>query len=574
MKKLLCCLLLCLVLVPLAFAEDSRIGIISAMDSEVALLLKNAEIERVDTVGGVDFNVGTLCGQPVVIARVGIGKILAAAGTATMLNNYEISEVLFTGVAGGVGDDTSVLDVVIGTRLIQHDYGQMTNDDFVRFAEDEDVGYIPCDEGLVQSAFNAAVEVVGADHVFQGVIASGDQFVASEAYVDKLQKEYNAIACEMEGTSIALVCSQYDVPFVVIRTMSDKADGAAHETYENMMEIAADNSSSIIMEMLKAKSPALLSENWTEGSRAAASLNEYLAAVTDLASPDYIPVKDRIAVFDLDGTLMCETCPFCFEYMVFADYALSHADALPPEVIAVAREIEDAAGKAKPDGMSIRQAAAGAIAYKGMTMKEISEMVDAFKATPAWGFDGLTRGEAFYKPMVELFDALQANDFTVYIVTATERNIVREVIKGTLDIPPSHVIGTEYGYAATHQGEAADTDYTFQPEDLVVFDGNYYGENNKTSKVDAIVREIGQQPVLAFGNSSGDVAMEIYTISGNPHRSAAYQVVADDEVREYGNAESAVGKKADYAEKGIGVISMRDDFKTIYGENVTKGNTH
>ena len=108
----------------------------------------------------------------------------------------------------------------------------------------------PCDEGLVQSAFNAAVEVVGADHVFQGVIASGDQFVASEAYVDKLQKEYNAIACEMEGTSIALVCSQYDVPFVVIRTMSDKADGLAHVTYFNMGDKAADNSGRIVMQIL------------------------------------------------------------------------------------------------------------------------------------------------------------------------------------------------------------------------------------------------------------------------------------------------------------------------------------
>ena len=573
MKKILFCLLLCLILVPMAFAEESRIGIISAMDNEIALLLKNAEIERVDTIGGVNFNVGTLCGQPVVIAKAGVGKILSAAGTAAMLNNYDISEVLFTGVAGGVGDGISVLDVVIGTQLVQHDYGKITNDGFARFTESDEKDYIPCDESLVQSACNAAVEVVGADHVFRGVIASGDQFIASEAYVNQLQQDFNAIACEMEGASIALVCAQYNVPFVVIRTMSDKADSVASKTFENFADIAADHSSSIILKMLRAKSPTLVSKYWTEGSQAAASLNDYMTAVTDITSPDYIPVKDRIAVFDLDGTLMCETCPFCFEYMVFADYALSHADTLPEEVVAVAQEIVDATGKAKPDGMSTRQAAAGAIAYQGMTMKEIAEMVDAFKATPAWGFSGLTRGEAYYKPMLELFEALQANDFTLYILTATERNIVREVIRGTLDIPPYCVIGTEYGYTVTNQGEAADTDYTFQPQDQVVFDGNYFGENNKTSKVDAIVREIGQQPVLAFGNSSGDVAMEIYTISGNPYRSAAYQVVADDETREFGNAESAASKKAEYQEKGIEVISMRDDFKTIYGEGVIKENT-
>ena len=322
-----------------------------------------------------------------------------------------------------------------------------------------------------------------------------------------------------------------------------------------------------------AEAPVLLCDYWTEGSGAAAKLNEYLLAVTDEASPDYIPVEDRLAVFDLDGTLMCETYPFCFEYMVFADYALKHADTLPEDVVAVAREIEDATGKAKPDGMSTRQAAAAAIAYKGMTMEELAQVVSDFKESDAWGFTGLTRGEAWYKPMVELFEKLQANGFEVYVVTATERNIVREVVRGVLDIPPSHVIGTEYGYTATHQGDATDADYTFQPEDQVVFDGNYYGENAKTSKVDAIVREIGQQPVLAFGNSSGDVAMEIYTISNNPYRSAAFMVMADDEEREHGNAESAAEKKAGYEAQGIGIISMRDDFRTIYGQDVEVGDS-
>ena len=316
--------------------------------------------------------------------------------------------------------------------------------------------------------------------------------------------------------------------------------------------------------------PALLSEYWTKSSGAASDINDYLLAVTDETSPDYIPVKDRIAVFDLDGTLMCETYPFCFEYMVFADYALNNAGSLPEEVVATAQEITDAAGGAKPSGMSTRQAAAAAVAYKGMTVDELRQIVREFKSSEAWGFTGMTRGEAWYLPMVELFDKLQADGFTVYVVTATERNIVREVIAGVLNIPPSQVIGTEYGYTATNQGDAADTDYTFQSSDRIVFDGNYYGENAKTSKVDGIVREIGQQPVLAFGNSSGDLAMAVYTISGNPYRSAAYIVLADDEAREYGNAESAAQNAASYLELGLGVISMRDDFETIYGEGVVK----
>ena len=310
--------------------------------------------------------------------------------------------------------------------------------------------------------------------------------------------------------------------------------------------------------------------HWNPDAPALEALIDYVGAVTDLNSPDFIPEEDRIAVFDLDGTLMCETDPFCFEYMVFADYALNHADAMPEEVLAVAQEITDAAGNAKPSGMSTRQAAAAAIAYKGMTMEELSRVVADFKASEAWGFTGMTRGEAWFKPMLELFELLQSNGFETYVVTATERNIVREIVKGTLNIPPSHVIGTEYGYVATNQGDVSDADYTYQAEDQIVFDGNYYGENAKTSKVDAIVREIGQQPVLAFGNSSGDLAMEIYTISNNPYRSAAYMVVADDAQREYGDADGAAGKKAEYESMGIGVISMRDDFATIYGDGVEK----
>ena len=299
---------------------------------------------------------------------------------------------------------------------------------------------------------------------------------------------------------------------------------------------------------------ALLADYWTDGSEAAKSLNDYILAVTDETSPDFIPVKDRIAVFDLDGTLMCETYPFCFEYMVFADYALKHSADMPQSVLAVAQEIVDAAGGAKPSGMSTRQAAAAAVAYKGMTTAELAAIVEDFKASEAWGFTGMTRGEAWYKPMVELFEKLRQNSFTVYVVTATERNIVRQVIAGTLDIPPSHVIGTEYGYIATNQGDAADADYTFRPEDQIVFDGSYYG----------------QQPVLAFGNSSGDLAMEIYTISGNPYRSAAYMVLADDAKREFGDPDDAAEKKASYEEMGIETISMRDDFRTIYGDGVTK----
>ena len=234
--------------------EDGRetIGIISAMDTELKLLLENAQIDHVDHIGNRDYYVGELCGVPVVLQRLGIGKVRAASGTATLLDRYDVSEVIFTGVAGGVSDETEVMDIVVATDLLQHDYGIMTDDGFIWTGAQQGTDSVyPCDEELVEMARESAVEVLGEDHVFTGTVVSGDQFVSSEAYVKKLQDDFDAMACEMEGAAVAIVCSEYGVPFVVIRSMSDKADGKAVKTYENFMDTAADHSSNIVMNMLQ-----------------------------------------------------------------------------------------------------------------------------------------------------------------------------------------------------------------------------------------------------------------------------------------------------------------------------------
>ena len=235
--------------------EKEYIGIISAMDNEIALLLEQLEIDHVDQFGGFDYHVGTLYGHDVVITRSGIGKVYAAAVLSAMLNHYQISSVLFTGIAGGVGDETNVLDEIVATRLVQHDYGTVRGDGFEwTYGNTGEVvgdnGYFYCDPDLVELACNAAVQILGEEHVFKGTIATGDQFISSENYVKQLQSKFDAVACEMEGASVAAVCEQYEIPYVVIRAMSDKADGKAHESYDNMGNIAADNSSRIIMEML------------------------------------------------------------------------------------------------------------------------------------------------------------------------------------------------------------------------------------------------------------------------------------------------------------------------------------
>ena len=235
-----------------ASKEEGYIGIISAMENEIRLLLSQAEIDHTDTIGSVDFHVGKLCGRNVVIAQAGIGKVFAAAGTSTMLSHYPVTSLIFTGIAGGVGDETHVLDIVIADRLVQHDYGTYAQEGFQwNPSIGGEEGYYACDEQLIEAAYRAAKEVVGEDHVFKGLVATGDQFVASESYVKHLQDTFGAIACEMEGASVAAVCGLYDIPCVIIRTMSDKADGNAHESIENMGDLAADQSGRIVIKMLE-----------------------------------------------------------------------------------------------------------------------------------------------------------------------------------------------------------------------------------------------------------------------------------------------------------------------------------
>jgi adenosylhomocysteine nucleosidase len=174
-----------------------------------------------------------------------------------MLNDYNIKEVYFSGIAGGLRDQEKVLDVVVADSLVEHDYGRLTNDGFVWTGGDPGRGtdkgevYL-CDPDLVKLAYNSAVAVMGEDHVFKGTIATGDQFIENEEYCANLVEQFDAYACEMEGAAIAKVCTNFKTPFAVLRVLSDKADGHAHDSFEDFAELAADQSSKIVLKMLEA----------------------------------------------------------------------------------------------------------------------------------------------------------------------------------------------------------------------------------------------------------------------------------------------------------------------------------
>ena len=313
---------------------------------------------------------------------------------------------------------------------------------------------------------------------------------------------------------------------------------------------------------------------WTAGAESKEALVSYVEAVTDENSPDYIPVEDRIAVFDMDGTILCETDPYYFDHCLLVYRVLED-----PEYKDKASTFEkDVATRlqAKFDGdknvevSMIEHGQAVAMAFAGMTIDEFEDYVEMFKNQPAPGYNGMTRGEAFYKPMIQVIDYLQANDFTVYIVSGTDRLIVRGLIKDSVDIPRNQIIGSDELLVATNQGSTDGMEYTFTSQDKLVTGGEFIIKTLDMNKVTAIMTEIGIQPVLSFGNSTGDSAMANFTITNNKYKRLAFMLCCDDLVRENGNTSKA-DKMRDLCEENNWIpVSMRDDWTTIYGDGVTR----
>ena len=313
---------------------------------------------------------------------------------------------------------------------------------------------------------------------------------------------------------------------------------------------------------------------WTDSAPLKKQLTDFMKSITAEGSNDFIPVKDRIAVFDMDGTLCCETDPGYFDHKLLY-YRVTedpdYKDKASAEEKAVCEKIKTYFETGEyPKGLDVEHGKAVATAFKGMTPEEFDAYVKKYKEQPTIGYNNMKYGEAFYKPMLQVVDYLQANDFKVYVVSGTDRLITRGLCDGVLDIPPSQMIGSDESFVATNQGDKDGLDYTFTKDDKVITGGEFIIKNLKMNKVSVIEREIGQQPVLCFGNSSGDGAMANFTITNNKYQSGAYLLCCDDLERENGNQKKADSMRESCEKNGWTAVSMKDDWKTIYGDNVTK----
>ena len=311
---------------------------------------------------------------------------------------------------------------------------------------------------------------------------------------------------------------------------------------------------------------------WNKDAPALKALVSYVETVTDKSSSDYIPPERRIATFDMDGTLCGELFPTYLEYYLLARRIYADPSYTPDEEMLQFGQmlLDHALDKSYPSNMDVVHGTHAAKAYAGMTLPQFAAFVNRELAGEVDGFTGMTYKNTFYRPMIEVVKYLQQNDFTVYVCSGSDRFICRTFIDGVMDIPYSRIIGMDVELNATNQGNTDALAYVYSSDDTLVRTDKLLVKNLKMNKVRAIAKEIGLQPVLSFGNSSGDVSMHNYTIFDNPYKSAAFMLIADDEERDYGNTEKCKELRAKWEESGYNVISMKDDFRTIYGDEVKK----
>ena len=224
-----------------------KIGIIGAMHEEI-MELKNSmtNINEVQ-ISNLKFYEGKLCSKDIVLVESGIGKVNAAISTTLLISQFKVEKIIFTGVAGAVNPKIKVTDIVIGTDLVESDMDVTAGGNYK-------LGEIPrmkssnfkADPYLFNLAESVAIKLFGSDKVHKGRIISRDEFVASSEKVNKLREIFSAECVEMEGAAVAHVCEVMNIPFIVIRSISDKADDEAGMSFDEFVKIAARNSKSIV----------------------------------------------------------------------------------------------------------------------------------------------------------------------------------------------------------------------------------------------------------------------------------------------------------------------------------------
>lgn len=230
-------------------AASGPVGIIGAMDIEIESIVAAMENHQTEKIGPVSFHSGAIAGRECVAACCGEGKVNSAVCTQTMLLRYAPCCVINVGVAGGIGEQVEIGDLVAASSLVQHDFDTTA----LGYAAGEIPSlkkvFLPADKELTELSLECAASVYEGN-LHKGVIASGDQFIAGPEKYKRIREAFGALACEMEGASIGQVCCMNGVPFAVLRAISDNGNSSAHVDFPKFAKEAAEKSQKLMMALL------------------------------------------------------------------------------------------------------------------------------------------------------------------------------------------------------------------------------------------------------------------------------------------------------------------------------------
>ena len=226
------------------------IGIIGAMEVEVAILKEKMEDVRIIKKASMDFYEGILAGKKVVVVRSGIGKVNAGICAQILADVFSVDAIINTGIAGSLNKNINIGDIVLSTDVVQHvmdatGFGYRKGQ-----IPQMPVFFFNADDNLRRLAAEVCKEVNPDIQVFEGRIASGDQFVCDQDVKNRIVSEFSAYATEMEGAAIGQAAYLNEIPFLVVRAISDKADGSAQMDYSEFEKKAIEHSVKLTLNML------------------------------------------------------------------------------------------------------------------------------------------------------------------------------------------------------------------------------------------------------------------------------------------------------------------------------------
>ena len=226
------------------------IGIIGAMEVEVAILKEKMEDVRIIKKASMDFYEGILAGKKVVVVRSGIGKVNAGICAQILADVFSVDAIINTGIAGSLNKNINIGDIVLSTDVVQHDMDATGFGYRKGQIPQMPVFFFNADENLRRLAAEVCREVNPDIQVFEGRIASGDQFVCDQDVKNQIVSDFSAYATEMEGAAIGQAAYLNEIPFLVVRAISDKADGSAQMDYSEFEKAAVDHSVRLTLNML------------------------------------------------------------------------------------------------------------------------------------------------------------------------------------------------------------------------------------------------------------------------------------------------------------------------------------